>query len=82
MAQNIPSSGDQQTDVQPPDTGIVLCVHVIPSGLVAAMAEPLHTAQNLLSSGDQQTPDHLPDTGIVLCVHVMPSGLVAAMAES
>ena len=55
-AQNNLSSGDQQTLRQFWVNGKILSVHVIPSGLVAAVLLPYATAQNNLNSGDQQTP--------------------------
>ena len=57
-------------ECQVAETGNVRCVHVIPSGLVAAMALPVATAQKTV-------PFHaieyqLAETGNVRCVHNGP----------
>jgi hypothetical protein len=56
----------------------VRCVHVIPSGDVAAIIVPLATAQKRLPF--QAIDDHVALAGSTRCVHVIPSGDVAAIA--
>ena len=58
-------------------TGSVLCVHVIPSGLVAAIDELCATAQK--TEPFQAMEIQLATAGIVRVVHVTPSGLVIAV---
>ena len=64
----------QASDVQVEFVGNVRAVHVMPSGLVSAVAVPDIAMQKI-------DPFHItwfmvPPTGNVRAVHVMPSGLV------
>ena len=74
QAQNNPNSELQHIDNNPIELGILLVVHVVPSGLVIielVLAEYAH-AQNNFSSGLQHTCAQFC-AGVVLVTHVVPS---------
>jgi hypothetical protein len=58
-AQNMPSSGDQQTERQALAAAAACAVHAVPLGEVITRLVPLPaTATNNVKSEDQQTPRH------------------------
>jgi len=81
MAQNNPSSLDQQTDLYPKRArGADRAVQAVPFVLVMTKSEPpwllVDTAQNSPNSLDQQTDSQTPSLGAIRSVQAVPLGLV------
>ncbi len=83
-ATNMSNSDDQQIDDQVLSTkGVLLAVHVMPSGLVSTLLPgllPQHMTKTL-RSGDQQIPSLESAFGAVRRVQLMPLGLVMIFVD-